>query len=102
MNNHANRLAKVERVLNPADDRPWAWGVMDYDEYGNNPVLQLSADYRSERKMFTGLPGESEDELCERAMQEMTLGDRNLLLHHVVRPAAHGGLAPGFERFAKQ
>jgi hypothetical protein len=67
---------------------------MHYDDLGHPAKLDLQA------RTFAPLPGESEDDLCARAMKDVGSSD-NLILIQLVKPGPDGGIAPGFERFAK-
>ncbi len=70
-------------------------GYMDFDDDGVCECLSLAG------QTFTPVEGESEEALCERAMRETGKADHDLMLVHFVKSGPDGGLAPGFERFAK-
>lgn len=102
MHNLETRLKRLEATMLP-DQKwagPWACGIMDYGDDGHTMTLELAPDYRGERKTFKPLAGESERELCDRAMAEVAPG-AYLMLHRIVRPGPQGGLAPDYAGFAK-
>ena len=67
---------------------------MDFDDHGTCATLEMDG------RTFTPLPGESKDELCERAKREAGCSDCHLLLIQLVKAGPNGGSAPGFERCA--
>ena len=94
MSSYATRLERLEGAIQPAGLPKYVQGVMHYDDYGHPAKLEL------QRQAFAPMPGESEDDLCTRAMKAVGSAD-NLILIQLVKPGPNGGLAPGFERFAK-
>jgi hypothetical protein len=68
---------------------------MDYDELGR------ASEFRIDDRVFTPSPGETEDELRKRGIAETDNVDSWVMVIQYVRAGPNGGLAPGFERFAK-
>jgi hypothetical protein len=95
MNRIEGRLAKLEDAIQPVAPQRYVVAMMDYDEQGVCAELTLGD------RLFTPITGETEEELCARAVQEAGVADHQILLVQLVRAGPNGGLAPGFERFAK-
>jgi len=94
MSNQSARVAKLEGAILAPSSATFVVGLMSYDESGNPAELKLRD------RPFPALPGETEDDLCARAMSEIG-GQDALMLIQFVPAGPNGGLAPGFERFAK-
>lgn len=94
MSNYTSRLDRLENVILPSARPKYVRGIMHCDDHGNPANVELCG------RSFSPLPGESEDDLCTRAMTDVASTDR-LMLIQLVKSGPNGGLAPGFERFAK-
>jgi len=89
-----NVIDQLERTIQPQRLPTYGQAIMDFDDDGTFAALEMDG------RTFTTRSGESEDELCERAMRELGPRDCQLLLIRLVKAGPNGGLAPGFERFA--
>ena len=95
MRSHAARLAKLAAVIQPPILQKRVLAFMDYDEHG------FASEFRIDDRVFTPSPGETEDELRKRGIAETGNADSFVMAIRYVRAGPNGGLAPGFERFAK-
>jgi hypothetical protein len=87
------RLRRLETSVRLTEYPRYVLGLMDYDDSGYPARLEIAG------RTLAPLVGELEDVFVERAKQET--GTEHLVLVQFVKPGPHGGLAPGFERFAK-
>ena len=94
MQNYTTRLERLERTIDPQRRPNYVQAIMDFDDHGICATLEMDG------RTFTPLPGESEDEPCDRAKQEAGHSDCQVLLIQLVKAGPNGALAPGFERFA--
>jgi hypothetical protein len=76
---------------------------VSYDDEGQCAKVEIyGADKKALLGSFPAQPGESTEAVCERAYAAVgRQPDDGVIVIYFVKAGPNGGLAPGFERFAK-
>jgi hypothetical protein len=81
-------------------DRRQGSGSANYDDYGIVAEVELRDRTYEDLGTFTPSNGEEEEVLIDRVFATVGSPEHRIVIQ-VVKPGPNGGLAPGFERFAK-
>jgi hypothetical protein len=103
MSQYTNRLNKLEAAIVPPTITVYRFSsAIHYDDQGQCAELIVYAKDSALLGRFPAQAGESTEDLCARAYAAVgRQPDDGVIERHLIRAGPNGGMAPGFERFAK-